>query len=77
MVLACDTLFVAGPPEQALRSPLVFGGKRGAILHVAAAADAKTLAQYKLDALPVHDGMAAARGRLFISLRNGALLCLE
>ena len=76
MVLAGDTLFVAGPPDRALRSPLAFQGKRGAVLAAVAAADGKPLRQYKLDALPAFDGMAAAGGRLFLTLANGTLLCL-
>ena len=30
-----------------------------------------------LDAPPVHDGLAAAYGRLYVSARNGKLVCLE
>ena len=33
--------------------------------------------QYELDASPVFDGMAAADGRLYISLENGRLLCMD
>jgi len=76
MVLAGDTLFLAGPPERALRSIPTFEGKRGAMLMAASAADGKILSQYKLDALPVYDGLVAAQGRLFVSLKNGTLLCL-
>ncbi len=76
MVLSKDTLFLAGPPEQGLRSVPIYEGKRGAMLMAASAADGKTLAQYALEALPVYDGLVAARGRLFVSLQNGALLCL-
>jgi len=35
------------------------------------------LAQYKLDSAPVFDGMAAANGRLYLSLENGRVLCME
>ena len=76
MVAAGETLFLAGPPQQALRSQLAFDGKRGAMLAAVSLADGKTLGQYKLDALPVYDGLAAARGRLLVSLEDGSLLCL-
>ena len=76
MVAAGDTLFLAGPPPQALRSTLAFEGKRGAMLAAVSLADGKVLGQYKLDALPVYDGLAAAQGRLFVSLQDGSLLCL-
>jgi hypothetical protein len=76
MVLAKETLFLAGPPERALRSMPAFEGKRGAMLAAVSAADGRVLGQYKLDALSIYDGMAAARGRLFVALQNGTLLCL-
>jgi len=76
MVLAGDALWLAGPPDQALRSALAFHGKRGGILCAVAAKDGTTLAQHKLAALPVHDGMAAAGGCLYLSLTNGELACL-
>ena len=42
-----------------------------------AAADGEKLAEYKLPAPPVWDGMAAARGRLFISTVNGDIICMK
>ncbi|NQT53032.1 LamG domain-containing protein, partial [bacterium] len=76
MVLAKDTLFVAGPPSRATASFLAHEGKKGVALIAVAAADGATLGEYSLGALPVHDGMAVAQGRLFVSLENGVLLCL-
>ena len=35
--------------------------------------DGETLAEHKLDALPVFDGLAAARGRLFLTTKDGKL----
>ncbi|MFQ6133411.1 MAG: PQQ-binding-like beta-propeller repeat protein, partial [Armatimonadota bacterium] len=75
MVLANQTLFVAGPPERALRSVSAFEGKEGAALRAVSAADGTTLREYQLDALPVYDGMAAAHGRLYIATADGRLLC--
>ena len=40
-----------------------------------AAADGKTLAERDLPP-PIWDGMAAAYGRLFVSTRDGKLICL-
>jgi hypothetical protein len=34
------------------------------------------LAKYRLDSAPVFDGMAAANGRLYLSLENGQVLCM-
>ena len=52
-------------------------GRRGGMLLAVSPADGKTLATHQLAAPPVFDGMAAAAGRLFISLQNGRLVCLE
>ena len=52
-------------------------GAQGSLLWVAAASDGHKLAEQKIDGLPVFDGMAAAEGKLFISLNNGRLVCLE
>jgi hypothetical protein len=93
MVLARDTLFIAGPPdvldeEEAFRrfgSPEVeaqlaeqdalLAGKQGAQLWAVSAADGQKLAEHKLDTLPVFDGMAAARGRLFMATTDGRVFC--
>ena len=48
-----------------------------ALLQAISTRDGKTLAQYRLDALPVYDGMALAYGRLFLSLKNGQVLCMR
>ncbi len=52
------------------------GKKGGAILWAVSASTGKKLAEYKLDSQPVFDGMAAANSHLYISLKNGKLLCL-
>jgi outer membrane protein assembly factor BamB len=87
MVLTGDKLLVAGPPdlrkkeadilaysneEEALAS---FEGRRGVMLRVVSTADGETVSEQKLDAMPVFDGMSAARGRVLVSLKNGELQC--
>jgi outer membrane protein assembly factor BamB len=52
-------------------------GKMGALLWVVSAADGQKLAEYKLDAVPVWDGMSVAGGRLFISLASGTVACWD
>ncbi len=76
MVLAGKTLFVAGPPARALRSRTASEGIQGAVLCAVSPEDGKTLAEYRLEAAPVFDGLAAARGRLYLALQDGRLLCL-
>ena len=50
-------------------------GRKGALLWVVSASDGKKLAQYNLESVPVWDGMAAANGRLYLSMKNGRVLC--
>ena len=52
-------------------------GKMGALLWVVAAEDGSKLAEYRLDGLPIFDGMIAACGKVFISTQNGHLLCMR
>jgi len=60
IVVAGDTVFVAGT--------------RGRLIALASA-DGKVLAERDLSA-PVWDGMAAAYGRVYVSTRDGKLICL-
>jgi outer membrane protein assembly factor BamB len=54
-----------------------FQGKNGALLWVIGTQDGQTLAEYTLDSPPVFDGLAAARGRLYISMMDGTVACWE
>ena len=51
-------------------------GKKGALLRAVSAIDGKQLAEYRLDAPPTWDGMAAAGGRLYLSSTDGKVLCM-
>ena len=48
----------------------------GGILWAASASTGEKLAQYKLDAPPAWDSLAAAGGMLFISLTDGRVVCM-
>ncbi len=78
MVLAGETLFVAGPPDELdPKDPMgAFEGRKGALLWAVSTADGKRLSERKLDAPPVFDGMIAAGGRLYLSTRDGRLTCM-
>ncbi len=52
-------------------------GSKGALLHVVSAADGRKLSELALDVCPVFDGMAAAEGKLFISMMDGSVVCCE
>jgi len=51
-------------------------GKRGAVLWAVSAPGGERLAELRLDAVPVWDGMAAARGRLYLATTDGVVRCL-
>jgi hypothetical protein len=78
MVLAGKQLFVAGPPDiiDPADPMAAFEGRKGAELWAFSKNDGTKLAEMKLDTSPVFDGMAAAYGRLYISMEDGSLLCL-
>jgi hypothetical protein len=78
MVLAGSNLFVAGPPDVVDSSdPMAaFEGRKPACLRVHSAKDGTVLAEHKLEAPPVFDGLIAANGRLYLSLENGIILCM-
>lgn len=78
MVLAGQRLYLAGPPDIVPREdPMsAFEGRLGARLWVISASNGEKLAEYKLDHLPVFDGLMAAKGRLYIATKEGRLVCM-
>jgi len=60
-----------------LRSSASLRSTRGALLLAVAASNGATLAQYRLEAPPVFDGMAAVANRLYMTLENGNIVCME
>jgi outer membrane protein assembly factor BamB len=52
----------------------LLNGKSGALLWAVSASDGKKLAEYKLRSLPVWDGMAASRGRLYLATMDGEVI---
>ena len=51
-------------------------GQSGAFLYAVDPATGQTLAEHRLKALPVFDGLIAAAGKVFITTTNGRLICL-
>ncbi|MHC4301877.1 MAG: outer membrane protein assembly factor BamB family protein [Planctomycetota bacterium] len=86
MVLASDKLIVAGPPDLGRKRPLkmefenesealaAFKGEKGNLLRVSAS-NGQMLSECELNAMPVFDGMAAASGCIYLSLKDGTLQC--
>jgi outer membrane protein assembly factor BamB len=62
--------------RQLQRQEEAWQGKEGGVLCVVSAENGKPLAQYKLDAIPVWDGLIAAAGRLYLSTIDGSVVCL-
>ena len=79
MVLAGETLFAAGTPDvlDTKDAWAAYEGRRGGVLLAVSAAEGTVQARYKLDAPPVLDGLAAARGRLYAATASGEVLCFE
>ena len=78
MVLAGDTLFVAGPPDVIPEDdPLAaFEGRKGASLWAVSALTGEKLSEIQhLKSPPVYDGLIAARGCLYISTTDGCVQC--
>jgi len=93
LVLAGDTLFVAGPPDVVdqqhtithLSDPATaarlaeqrdaYAGKKGGVLLAVSVTDGKKRAAYRLQSIPVFDGMAGANACLFVSTTSGSVVC--
>ena len=71
----------AKPDDAAVRAKLqaqveALEGRKGGQLLAISAADGKKLAALELGAAPTFDGMAAAKGRLYLTTLDGKVLCL-
>ena len=74
---AGDVLFVAGTPVAFPEGDLAkaYEGRMGGMLRAVSTEDGRKLAEYKLDAPPVWDSLAAANGRLFLCTTDGRVHC--
>ena len=63
--------------EKLAEQDAALSGKLGGLLRAISARDGSTLAEYKLDALPAWDGMAAATGRLYLSTTANEVVCFS
>ena len=69
------------PDEEDVRNGLqrqaeALEGRHGGRLWVVSKTDGQPAARYRLESPPVFDGLAAAESRLFLSARDGSVLCL-
>ncbi len=70
------------PDDPAIRGALArqdaaLRGQKGALLLAVSATGGKKLAEHPLQSPPVFDGMAAANGRLYLSTRDGRVVCFS
>ncbi|MHC4398561.1 MAG: outer membrane protein assembly factor BamB family protein [Planctomycetota bacterium] len=77
MALADDVLFVAGTPAVFPEGDLAkaYEGRMGGVLWASSAADGGKLMEYRLDAAPAWDSLAAANGRLLVCTTDGRVHC--
>ena len=78
MVLTDKHVCLAGAPDIVDKADPwgAFEDRRGGRLEVYSVQDGKKIAAHTLESAPVYDGLAAANGRLFITLKNGSVLCM-
>jgi len=78
MVLTDRHVVVAGTPDviDGKEPWAAYEGRRGGLLAIYAREDGRKVAELKLDGAPAYDGLAAARGQLYLSTTDGRVLCL-
>jgi len=74
---AFDNLADAAVQKQLAEQVAAWQGSKGGLLWAVSPENGETIAEYKLDTLPVWDGMAAAKGRLYLSTTDGRVLCFS
>jgi hypothetical protein len=63
--------------EKIRRQAEAFSGSAGGFLRAIDTETGEQASQMKIGSIPVFDGMAAANSRLYISLVDGNIMCLE
>jgi outer membrane protein assembly factor BamB len=61
--------------DRLARQASILDGAQGAILRWVSTGDGRKIGEFKLDALPVFDGMAAANRCLYLSMKDGTVRC--
>ena len=79
MVLAGNTLFVAGPPDVLPEDDphAAYEGREGGLLWAFSADKGEKLAEYKLEQDLIFDSLIAGEGKLFFATRDGSLVCYQ
>jgi hypothetical protein len=87
MVLAGEQAVIAGPPDLGRKTQAIlayenpeealsgFRGEAGIFLRIVSAEDGGTISQCELASMPVFDGMSTAKGKVYLSLKDGTVEC--
>ena len=70
-------MIAAGAKGDWVTSERAFNGEEGSVIKIMSTKDGKTLAELQISAPPVHDGLIAANGKLFVALKDGSVVCFE
>jgi hypothetical protein len=78
MAVAGDHLCVAGPPDDVSEpDPLgAFEGRKGGVLQLIGSRSGTTELELRLPSPPVFNGIAVARGRAYLGLEDGSVVCV-
>ena len=60
-----------------MNSADAFEGREAIAVVAISASDGNVISEHELQSSPSWDGMAAANGKLFLSLADGSVICLE
>ncbi len=69
-------LVVVGAKGDWIMSQAAFEGKEGSVLRIISPVDGATVSEQPIPGLPVYDGLSIARGRVYVSLADGRVLCM-
>ena len=65
------------PPPALQEARNVFLGQRGGWLYAVDKKDGGPISEIELGSVPVFDGLVAARGRLFLAMKDGSVVCMK
>jgi len=75
MAVTRDQVLIAGPRGKTVFSEAAFRGQEGIALQVLDKATGKLRQELPLPAMPAFDGLITAFGRVYLSLRDGSVVC--
>lgn len=77
MVVTDESLYIAGPAGKWHTDMNTFQGRKKIVLRCYNKKNGKMISETALDAMPVFNGMAGANGKLYVSLQDGSISCMQ